>query len=59
MPVKLLTVPQVAETCELHVRTINKLIASGELPSVKIGKSRRIPESSLREFIADKLAVKA
>lgn len=32
------------------------LLASGELPSVKIGKSRRIPRRALIEFAAARLA---
>jgi excisionase family DNA binding protein len=32
--------------------TIYKLMSSGELPSVSIGASRRIPSSALNEYIA-------
>lgn len=31
--------------------TIYELMASGELRSVKIGRSRRIPEDALQEYI--------
>jgi len=31
--------------------TIDTLIRSGELPSVKIGRARRIPVAALREYV--------
>jgi excisionase family DNA binding protein len=33
-----------------------QLIASGALPSITVGKSRRIPAESLRRWVSDRLA---
>jgi excisionase family DNA binding protein len=46
----LLTVEEAAELLHLGRSTVFDLIRSGELPSVKIGRSRRIPADSLRDF---------
>jgi excisionase family DNA binding protein len=48
----LLTVEQTA--AELHIarRRVFELIRNGQLPSVKIGKSRRIRSSDLAEYVA-------
>lgn len=44
----------------LHIRagrtTVYGLIASGEVRSIKIGKLRRIPESEVGRFIAERLS---
>ena len=50
---KLLRVPEVRERLGRASRdTIYKLIGSGRLPSVKLGRARRVRESDLEEFIA-------
>jgi excisionase family DNA binding protein len=36
---------------DLSRRTIEELVASGELPSLKIGKRRLVHPDDLREFI--------
>jgi excisionase family DNA binding protein len=46
----LLTVEEAAEQLRLGRSTVFDLIRSGELRSVKIGRSRRIPLDALREF---------
>ena len=46
----LLTKNECAEATGLSVRTIDHYIATGELRSVKIGKSRRVSLESLRAF---------
>lgn len=40
-----------AATLRCGLTTIDTLIRSGKLPSVKIGRSRRIPTSALREYV--------
>ena len=47
----LLTVAEVKEKLSLGITKIFQLIASGELKSIQIGKSRRIPVMALEEFI--------
>jgi excisionase family DNA binding protein len=49
--VKLLTVPQVAVALNLSDSKIWHMVASGELDSVKIGWSRRVPASTVDEYI--------
>src|ERR1700752_1715242 len=49
-PVLLLTIEDVAASLQVSRRTIDSLLASGQLPSVNIGRSRRITTEALREF---------
>ncbi len=49
--VALLTRQQAADTLGICVRTIDSLLASGELPCVPIGRSVRIRPSALEELI--------
>jgi excisionase family DNA binding protein len=55
-PPLLLRVPQAAARLGVGKSTVEALIASGQLRSLKIGKSRRIPVAALEEFIAARLA---
>jgi excisionase family DNA binding protein len=48
----LLTPVEAADALGLSRTRIYELMASGELPSVKIGRSRRISVAALHEFIA-------
>jgi excisionase family DNA binding protein len=48
---ELLTVPQVMRQLKLGRSTVYDLIRSRRLVSITIGRSRRIPASSVREFI--------
>ena len=41
----------VARLLSLSLPAVKKLIASGALPSFKLGKSRRVPLAALRELI--------
>lgn len=45
---KTLTVKEVAALLKLDHKRVYKLIKKGALPGVKIGRSVRIPEESLR-----------
>lgn len=49
----LYTVPEVMEALSLSRATVYTLIRSGELVSIKVGRSRRIPEIALNRYIAD------
>ena len=54
---KLLLSPD--ETCEtLGVKraTLFKLLAAGEIPSIKIGRLRRIPADELRRYVERQMA---
>ncbi|WP_019549329.1 helix-turn-helix domain-containing protein [Streptomyces sulphureus] len=56
---ELLTVPQVMRRLKLGRSAVYDLIRSRRLASITIGRSRRIPESAVREFIAHELEVAA
>ena len=49
---RLLTVRQAAEVLGLGRSTVYELIAAGELETVSIGRSRRVPLDALRAFVA-------
>ncbi|MEU6706529.1 helix-turn-helix domain-containing protein [Streptomyces wuyuanensis] len=42
---------EVAEQLGVGLTTAKALIASGELRSIKIGRSRRVPAEALHEFV--------
>ena len=50
-PDLLLTVGQAASRLNLSERTGWNLVRTGRLPSVKIGKSRRVPAAALERFV--------
>lgn len=54
MPVEriLLRPGEVAEAIGMSRSRVYELIASGEIPSVKIGNVRRVPVDMLREWVA-------
>ena len=47
----LMTPEEAAKTLSVGRDRVFQLIASGELKSIKIGKSRRIPVNALRDYI--------
>ncbi len=56
---ELLLVPEsAAERLSIGRTAVYELISSGELKSVKIGRSRRVPVSALEEYV-DRLAATA
>ncbi|MDR0592451.1 MAG: helix-turn-helix domain-containing protein [Bifidobacteriaceae bacterium] len=48
-----LTVSEVAATLRVSDMTIYRLIASGELRALKVGRSYRIPSEALDDWLAD------
>jgi excisionase family DNA binding protein len=49
---RLITVKEAASRLSVSVRTIQRLIAAGKLPCLKVGpKTRRISEADLDSFI--------
>ncbi len=53
--VQLLTVVDAAQHLCISRSKIYELLASGELPSVRIGRNRRITMSDLAEFVENHL----
>lgn len=47
----LLTVKEAAELLSLSRATVYPLVMSGEIASVKVGRSRRVSRNALLEFI--------
>jgi excisionase family DNA binding protein len=49
--VQFLTVAEVAEIMRVSKMTVYRLVHSGELPAVRVGKSFRVPERSVHEYL--------
>ena len=56
MPRLLLTVPEAAEALAISRSKLYELIASGAITSVRIDGSRRIPLTTLEDYISRLLA---
>ena len=52
------TVPEAAALMSLGRRTVWRMVASGEIESVKVGRSRRIPRQAVADYIASLRAAK-
>lgn len=50
---RLLLIDQASEKLNVSRSTVYRLIGSGHLHAVKIGKSVRIPEAAVEQLIAD------
>ena len=53
MEIVLLKVPEVMERLAVGQTKVYELMSSGELRSVKVGRSRRVPSDELDRFIAE------
>lgn len=49
----LLTVEEVAEVLNVGVRTVRRLTDAGDLPSITVGRSRRIHADDLNDYLDD------
>ncbi|MCH5674255.1 helix-turn-helix domain-containing protein [Streptomyces gilvus] len=52
---ELLTVPQVMKRLQLGRTTVYDLIRTRQLPSITLGRARRIPTHALTDFIQTRL----
>lgn len=50
-PDRLLNLDEAADLLGVSRRTVDTLVADGELPSLKVRRCRRIPRQSLRAYI--------
>ena len=48
----LLKVPEAAVLMRLGARTVWRMVHDGEIESIKIGRSRRIPRQAVADYIA-------
>jgi excisionase family DNA binding protein len=53
METVLLKIPDVLERLAISQTKLYELMSSGQLRSVKVGRSRRVPSDELDRFIAD------
>jgi len=51
---RLLTVGEVAGTMRVSNMTIYRLIKTGQLPAVRVGKNYRIRESDMHKYLSDR-----
>ncbi|GGC81103.1 transcriptional regulator [Tersicoccus solisilvae] len=49
--VKFLTVAEVAEMMRVSKMTVYRLIHAGDLPAVQFGRSYRVPESAVTDYL--------
>ncbi|MGY1839415.1 helix-turn-helix domain-containing protein [Modestobacter sp. SYSU DS0903] len=48
-----LTVAEVAAIMRVSKMTVYRLVHGGELAAVRVGRSFRVPESAVREYLSD------
>ncbi|MFL6071887.1 MAG: helix-turn-helix domain-containing protein [Mycobacteriales bacterium] len=51
--VRFLTVAEVAALMRVSKMTVYRLVHSGELTAVRVGRSFRVPESAVHEYLRD------
>lgn len=51
--VKFLTVAEVAAVMRVSKMTVYRLVHGGELAAVRVGRSFRVPEPAVREYLAE------
>jgi len=54
-PERLLSPEELARTLALGRTTVYTLLRQGDIPSLRIGRLRRIKESDVRKFVAGRL----
>jgi excisionase family DNA binding protein len=48
---KFLTVAEVAEVMRVSKMTVYRLVHSGEMPAVRFGRSYRVPENAVEQYL--------
>lgn len=49
---RFMTVTEVADLMRVSKMTVYRLIHSGEMPAIRVGKSFRVPEAAVNQLIA-------
>lgn len=49
--VRFLTVAEVAAVMRVSKMTVYRMVHSGELPAVRVGRSFRVPEKAVQDYI--------
>jgi excisionase family DNA binding protein len=52
-PVRFLTVAEVAGIMRVSKMTVYRLVHTGELAAVRVGRSFRVPEAAVRDYLSD------
>lgn len=47
----LLTIPQIAKALQISRGTAYNLVSTGQLPSIRIGRAKRVPRQELLQWI--------
>jgi excisionase family DNA binding protein len=55
MPNRYLTVSEVAAVLRVSNMTVYRLVSSGELPAVKVGRSLRLPVEEVDRYLVGRL----
>lgn len=51
--VTFLTVAEVASVMRVSKMTVYRLVHSGDLPAVRVGRSFRVPEQAIHDYLRD------
>ena len=51
--VRFLTVAEVATCMRVSKMTVYRLVHNGELPAVRVGRSFRVPEQAVHDYLRD------
>ena len=51
--VRFLTVAEVAAVMRVSKMTVYRLVHSGDLPAVRVGRSFRVPEQAVHDYLRD------
>jgi excisionase family DNA binding protein len=54
IPERLLTAGDLAETLRVSTRTVRRMIAAGQIPIVRVGRSVRVRPSALADLLDNK-----
>jgi excisionase family DNA binding protein len=57
--VKFLTVAEVASLMRVSKMTVYRLVHTGELTAVRVGRSFRVPEQAVHDYLGDSFAESA
>lgn len=53
LQVRFLTVAEVAAIMRVSKMTVYRLVQAGSLPAVRVGRSYRVPEKAVRDYLRD------
>ncbi|MCD0452249.1 helix-turn-helix domain-containing protein [Actinocorallia sp. API 0066] len=51
--VRFLTVAEVASVMRVSKMTVYRLVHSGELPAIRVGRSFRVPEQAVHDYLQE------